>query len=98
MARFFTQNRANVQESSVSRNTQYTYGNTSQKPTKGGIIYYIYYIYIHRAWKKLEPPKINKWLETVEDIYSMEKVTYKINKNKELLEKRWAFFKLSKGN
>lgn len=85
MARFFT-HRADVQESSVSRNTQYTYGNTLQKPTKGVIIYYIH---IHRGWKKMEPPKINKWLETVE-----EKVTYKINKNEELLEKRWAFLQI----
>lgn len=37
----------------------------------------------------MEPPKINKWLETVE-----EKVTYKINKNEELLEKRWAFLQI----
>ncbi len=39
---------------------------------------------ITRSWKKLEPPKVNKWLETAEDIYSMKKVTYKINRKEKL--------------
>lgn len=57
----------------VSRKTQYTFGNTSQKHTQGRIIsFWILRIttlkQITRGWKKLEPPKVNKWLEAVEDI------------------------------
>ena len=52
---------------------------------------------ITRNWKKLEVPKVNKWLETVENIYRMERVTYRIKREKKLFEKRWARFKLILG-
>lgn len=51
---------------------------------------------ITKKLKKFEIPTVKKWLQTVEEMYEMEKVTYKITKKEKLFEKRWEPFQLSK--
>ena len=53
---------------------------------------------ITRCWKSADPPRIERWLETIENIYLMEKVTYKINGKDTLFTKRWGSYLLNKDN
>ena len=53
---------------------------------------------ITRGWKSQEPPRVDRWLEKMEDMYLMEKVTYKINGKDKLFEKRWASYLSKKDN
>ncbi len=45
---------------------------------------------ITRNWLQKPCPSIVKWRETVQQIYQMEELTYKIRGNLKLFEKRWS--------
>lgn len=53
---------------------------------------------ITRNWKMPDPPKIQKWLNSVDEMYEMEKVTYSIIKKKNMFEKRWELYLIAKGD
>lgn len=38
---------------------------------------------IMRKWLKVEPPTMNDWIDTVYDIYVMEKISYSLKAEKE---------------
>ena len=44
---------------------------------------------ITRCWKSSEQPRVDIWLEQIENMYLMEKLTYKINGKNVLFQKRW---------
>ena len=53
---------------------------------------------ITRCWKGVEPPREDRWLETMENMYLMEKVTYKMNGKETLFVKRWGSYLLNMDN
>lgn len=45
---------------------------------------------ITKNWKKIEPPRMEKWLESIEEVRNMEKTTHKINNKLSVFHKKWA--------
>lgn len=48
---------------------------------------------ITRNWKKVEPPTTDMWLESIEEMRSMEKITYRINNKENVYDKKWSLYK-----
>ena len=44
---------------------------------------------ITKRWLKTHPPREKHWLDIIEDIYVMEKITYNLRAQAEIFEKRW---------
>lgn len=42
----------------------------------------------------MEPTKISKWLQTVEEMYRIDKITCGIVNNEKLFEKLWTLYQL----
>ena len=49
---------------------------------------------ITRRWLEVDPPKTEHWLDIVEEINVMEKMTYKLRIQAEIYEKRWVKWNL----
>ena len=45
---------------------------------------------ITRRWLEVDPPRTDHWLDIVEEIRCMEKMTYNIRTQAEVYEKRWV--------
>ena len=44
---------------------------------------------ITRKWLKVDPPREEHWMEIIEEIYFMEKMTHNLRTKAELFDKRW---------
>lgn len=45
---------------------------------------------ITRRWLKLDPPKLNDWLDVIHDIYVMETMTYSLRIQMEKFTRMWT--------
>lgn len=44
---------------------------------------------ITRLWLHSEPPTVKDWIATIEEIYSMERITHTLNLQMDLFKKVW---------
>ena len=49
---------------------------------------------ITRKWCKVEPPTVEQWMEIVEEIHIMEKMTYRLRLQETQYEEKWSIFKI----